>query len=173
MTPWALIFSRNSLSRGRSSFRERRHSNINPSYHEQDGRSNRPHWYPPIFMESVTSPSHLTFQILQQTPTSAQTVIEGNGNHSQIQEHNPDHYERIATCRSGGYWNPHDSHCQCRLLGYICTGRSTKKGVAHQKIVENKKETSPKRLTIFSSNHCSMRLPLSSSSAKFTVTYWK
>ena len=32
----------------------------------KDGRSNRAHWYSLTFMEFVTLPGHLTFQILQQ-----------------------------------------------------------------------------------------------------------
>ena len=45
------------------------------------------------------------------TPTSAQTITDGSRNYSRNQGHNLSRYERIATCRSCGYWNPHDPHC--------------------------------------------------------------
>ena len=59
-----LLFPKNPLTRGRSSFRERRDSKINHSGPEQDDHTYRLHWYPPTFMESVTPLGHLTFQTL-------------------------------------------------------------------------------------------------------------
>jgi len=124
--PRTFILPRNPLSWGRSAFREHRHSKINPSCPEQDDHSNRPHEYPPTFIESVTPPGHLIFQILQLL-FQAQTVTEGSKNNSHNQEYNTCCYKRITAYRSCGYWNPHDTHCQWRLRGYTYTGRSTKR----------------------------------------------
>jgi len=76
-----------------------------PSFMSRASRSQQPtSWCPPTFMESVTPPGHLTFQIAT-TLTSVQTITEGSRNHSRNKEYNSVYYERIATCRSCSYWN--------------------------------------------------------------------
>jgi len=120
-----LLLLRNPLPRGHSSFREHRHSEINPSWARWP---QQPTSLISAYIHGVcyvVGSSHVLN--VATTPTSAQTVIEGSRNHSRNKEHNPDCYKKIATCRSCSYWNSHIPHCQWRLSGYIYTGRSTKK----------------------------------------------
>jgi len=43
------------------------------------------------------------------TPSPAHTVT-GGSNRSRNQGQNPNRYEWISTCKSCGYWNPHDPY---------------------------------------------------------------
>ena len=113
------------LPRGRPSFQEYHHPEINPSHPAQDGCSNRSPWYSRTFIEFVTPPGHLTFQMLQQLYFNA--IIEASRNHFCNQEQNPGRYKRTATCRSCSYWNSHDPHFQWRPSSiYKYIWRSTK-----------------------------------------------
>ena len=125
------------------------------------------------------------------TPTLVQIVTECSRNHSRNQEHNPNRYKRITTCRSCDYWNLHDSHCQWSLSGYIYTRRSTKRELPHiyhqhfsyHLHFPHKDQPPEKRrdktlkiqriLFLKQLSHCNLRLQQSSNSAEFIVTSWK
>jgi len=74
------------------------------------------------------------------TPILARTVIESNRNRSRNQGKNPNHYERITTCRSCSYWNAHDPHYHWRLTGYKYTGRWARKRVKNIPRTKEKRE---------------------------------
>ena len=176
-----LILPRNLLPRGRSSFQERR-----PLQDQSfSSRARRPQQLTSLisaYIHGVRYAAKSSHISKITTPISVQTVTERSKNHSRNQGHNPSCYERIATCRSCGYCNPHDPHCQWRLPRYIYTGRETKirdspreipPTIPHKDRPLGKKESDPKDpedLPPQTIVHCNLRLPQSSSSAKFTVT---
>ena len=122
------------------------------------------------------------------TPTSVQNITVGSGNHSRNQGHNPNHYERIATCKSCAYWNPQTHTTNENSLGIYTLGdrRREEYKTSHKKLIPqtllHKDQPPDKRrdqslkiqiiLLLKSLSHYNLRLPQSSNSTEFTVTSW-
>ena len=94
---------RERLPRGCSSFWEHYHLGISSSVPNKVSGCNQLHWYPLIFYGVCYAVSSSHVLNVVRTPTPAWIVTKNSRNRSRYQEQNPNHFRRIAMCRSCGY----------------------------------------------------------------------